>query len=199
VSSDSKWARIKDFLPGKAGDRGVAAKANRRFIEAVSWVARTGSPWRDLPEASGGHWHRAYVRHSRWGKGGMWAKLLSSVGCARPGILGGGRRHCPAHQHGAAKKRARTRGKVQGRGSSTKTHAAIGALGNPVRLLRQAGKNGVQSFVKMRRNGGQMQRLPKGLYSPKFRDEAVRLHLKDNLTITEISSRLSMPKGTLKN
>jgi transposase len=43
-----------------------------------------------------------------------------------------------------------------------------------------------------------MQRLPKGLYSPEFRDEVVRLHLEDNLTITKISSRLSMPKGTLK-
>jgi transposase len=51
----------------------------------------------------------------------------------------------------------------------------------------------------MRRNGGQMQRLPKGVYSPEFRDEAVRLHLENKLTITEIANRLSLPKGTLKN
>lgn len=44
-----------------------------------------------------------------------------------------------------------------------------------------------------------MQRLPKGVYSPGFRDQAVRLHLEDNLTLTEISNRLSLPKGTLKN
>lgn len=44
-----------------------------------------------------------------------------------------------------------------------------------------------------------MQRLPKGVYSPEFRDQAVRLHLEDNLTLTEISNRLSLPKGTLKN
>jgi transposase len=44
-----------------------------------------------------------------------------------------------------------------------------------------------------------MQRLPKGAYSPEFRDEAVRLHLEDKLTVAEISSRLSLPKGTLKN
>jgi transposase-like protein len=58
---------------------------------------------------------------------------------------------------------------------------------------------GNQSFDKMRRNGGQVQRLPKGVYCPEFRDEAVRLHLENNLTITEIANRLSLPKGTLKN
>lgn len=44
-----------------------------------------------------------------------------------------------------------------------------------------------------------MQRLPKGVYNPGFRDQAVRLHLGDNLAVAEISSRLSIPKGTLKN
>jgi transposase len=44
-----------------------------------------------------------------------------------------------------------------------------------------------------------MQRLPKGAYSPEFRDETVRLHLEDKLTVAEISSRLSLPEGTLKN
>jgi transposase len=57
VLSDSQGGRIKDFLPGKSSDCGVTAKANRRFVEAVLWIARTGSPWRDLPEVFG-HWHR---------------------------------------------------------------------------------------------------------------------------------------------
>jgi transposase len=65
--------------------------------------------------------------------------------------------------------------------------------------LRQAGKNGVQNFDKMRGNGEQMQRLPKGVYNPEFRGQAVRLHLEGNLTVAEIPSRLSIPKGTLKN
>jgi transposase-like protein len=43
-----------------------------------------------------------------------------------------------------------------------------------------------------------MQRLPKGFYSPKFRDEAVRLHLENKLTIAENANRLSLSKGTLK-
>ncbi|TKB59418.1 MAG: transposase [Nitrospira sp.] len=43
---------------------GVAAKDNRLFIEAVLWIARTGSPWRDLDSALG-NWHATYTRFSR--------------------------------------------------------------------------------------------------------------------------------------
>lgn len=64
---DDQWERIKDLLPGKASDRGVTARDNRLFVEAVLWVARTGSPWRDLPD-SYGHWHRVYVRYDRWSR-----------------------------------------------------------------------------------------------------------------------------------
>ena len=47
---DDQWQRIEHLLPGKASDRGVTVKDNRRFVEAVLWIMRTGSPWRDLPE-----------------------------------------------------------------------------------------------------------------------------------------------------
>jgi len=105
--SDSQWERIKDFLPGKAGDRGVTAKDNRLFVEAVLWIARTGSPWRDLPEDFG-HWHRVYVRYSRWGKKGAWARLSSSMSDA-PDLeyLMVDGSIVRVHQHGAAKKTAR--------------------------------------------------------------------------------------------
>lgn len=62
---DDQWERIEQLLPGKVSDRGVTARDNRRFVEAILWIMRTGSPWRDLP-AEFGHWHRTYVRFSRW-------------------------------------------------------------------------------------------------------------------------------------
>ncbi|MBC8643089.1 transposase [Caballeronia sp. EK] len=34
---------------------------NRLFVEALLWIARTGSPWRDLPKEFG-RWHTAYIR-----------------------------------------------------------------------------------------------------------------------------------------
>lgn len=104
VLSDAKWERIKDFLPGKAGDSGVTARDNRLFVEAVLWIARTGSPWRDLPEEFG-PWHRVYVRYSRWGKKGVWSQLLSVVSDV-PDLeyLMVDGSIVRVHQHGAAKK-----------------------------------------------------------------------------------------------
>ena len=49
---NDQWARIEQLLPGKKSDPGCTAKNNRRFVEAVLWVMRTGSPWRDLPTNS---------------------------------------------------------------------------------------------------------------------------------------------------
>jgi transposase len=48
--SDDHWERIRDLLPDKEGDPGVTAADNRRFVDAVLWIAKTGAPWRDLPE-----------------------------------------------------------------------------------------------------------------------------------------------------
>lgn len=50
---DDQWDKIKDALPGKEGDKGRTAADNRLFIDAVMWIAKTGAPWRDLPEYYG--------------------------------------------------------------------------------------------------------------------------------------------------
>lgn len=75
---NSQWDRIKDLLPGKAGDRGATAQDNRRFIEAVLWILRTGAPWRDLP-ADLGNWHTTYMRFVRWKRSGVWQRILDAV------------------------------------------------------------------------------------------------------------------------
>ena len=46
--SDADWGRIKDLMPGRPGQHGVAGD-NRLFIDAVLYVDRTGIPWADLP------------------------------------------------------------------------------------------------------------------------------------------------------
>ena len=75
---DDQWDRIKDLLPGKVSDAGVTGKDNRLFVEAVLWIARTGSPWRDLDPALG-KWHTTYTRFSRWGKKGVWQRVIEAV------------------------------------------------------------------------------------------------------------------------
>src|SRR2546429_314600 len=49
VLTDAQWAKMEPLCLGKRGDPGRSGKDNRRFVEAVLWIARTGSPWRDLP------------------------------------------------------------------------------------------------------------------------------------------------------
>jgi len=50
---------------GNSSDPGRTGADNRLFIEALLWLARTGSPWRDLP-AFFGNWNSVFVHFSRW-------------------------------------------------------------------------------------------------------------------------------------
>ena len=65
--SDFQWAKIEAMLTGRVGNCGVTAANNRQFVEGVLWIARTGSPWRDLPPELG-NWHSTYTRFNRWCK-----------------------------------------------------------------------------------------------------------------------------------
>ena len=115
---DDQWDRIKDLLPGKATDPGVTGKDNRLFVEAVLWIGRTGSPWRDLPPALG-NWHTTYTRFSRWGKAGVWERVFAAIsGDADLECLFIDSTVVRAHQHaaGAQKKRANRRWGVRAAG-----------------------------------------------------------------------------------
>jgi len=75
---DDQWARIEHRLPGKASDPDCTAKDNRLFVEAVLWILRTGSPWRDLPREFG-NWHSTYIRFTRWRDSGVWGRLADEL------------------------------------------------------------------------------------------------------------------------
>jgi transposase len=75
---DDQWERIKDLLPGKAGDVGVTARDNRRFVEAVLYRYRAGIPWRDLPARFGG-WKNTHRRFTRWAKNGVWHTVFQHL------------------------------------------------------------------------------------------------------------------------
>ena len=104
MRNDQQWAKIEPLLPGKASDCGVTAKDNRRFLEAVLWVNRTGSPWRDLPEYFG-HWHRVYVRYNRWAHKGVWQRVFEALAAvADVEFVPIDATIIRVHQHGAAQK-----------------------------------------------------------------------------------------------
>jgi transposase len=49
--TDFEWAAIKPFLPNKP--RGVPRVNDRRVLNGIFWVLRSGAPWRDLPVSLG--------------------------------------------------------------------------------------------------------------------------------------------------
>jgi transposase len=77
--TDEQWLRIEPLLPGRAGDGGRVGKDNRLFVNAVLFVAKTGVPWRDLPERFG-KWNSVWRRFDRWCASGVWVKLASILG-----------------------------------------------------------------------------------------------------------------------
>ena len=78
VLNDVQWERVAPLLPGKPGDPGRSGADNRRFLEAVLWVARTGAPWRDVhPEF--GCWNSIFRRFRRWARKGVFEKIFNSL------------------------------------------------------------------------------------------------------------------------
>lgn len=76
--TDEQWLRIEHLLPGKASDPGATAKDNRLFINAVLWIARSGAPWRDLPDRYG-DWNSVFQRFNRWSKKGRWKQIFEAL------------------------------------------------------------------------------------------------------------------------
>ena len=139
--SDDQWERIADLLPKRQGDQKAIAEDHRFFIEAVLWIARTGAPWRDLP-SSFGHWNNVYKRFSRWVKNGTWDRIMQAT-VVDPDLeaLLLDSTIVRAHQHaaGAEKKNGPQAIGLSRGGRTTKIHAAVDALGNPVRCILTAG------------------------------------------------------------
>jgi transposase len=78
VLSDEQWTRISGLIIGRPDQRGSTGRDNRMFVEGVLWIVRTGSPWRDLPEAFG-EWNSVFRRFSRWSQKGIWQRAFEAL------------------------------------------------------------------------------------------------------------------------
>jgi len=78
VLTDAQWAKMEPHCLGKASDPGRTGGDGRLFVEAVLWIARTGSPWRDLPPMFG-KWNTVFARYRWWVKAGVFKRLFDAV------------------------------------------------------------------------------------------------------------------------
>ena len=76
--TDRQWKHLAPHLSGKNGDIGRPCDDNRRFINAVLWITRSGAPWRDLPEGYG-KWGTVFQRYNRWSKAGRWEAIFHII------------------------------------------------------------------------------------------------------------------------
>jgi transposase len=79
--SEAEWRMIEPLLPDKP--RGVARVDDRRVLNGIFYVLRTGSPWRDLPERYGPY-TTVYNRYNRWAKAGVWLRMFEALAARSP-------------------------------------------------------------------------------------------------------------------
>ncbi|MFI0845993.1 IS5 family transposase [Mesorhizobium sp. IMUNJ 23232] len=137
VLTDAQWARMEPHCLGKPTDPGRSGGDNRRFIEAVLWVVRTGSPWRDLP-AFFGNWNTVFKRYRDWVKADVFIRLFEACSDAPDmeyAMIDA--TIVKVHRHGQGAKggtQSQAIGRSKG-GMTTKILALTDALGNLVRFV----------------------------------------------------------------
>lgn len=77
--SDEQWEQTSPHLPAKAANGGRPYVGDQSTtVEGILWIARTGAPWRDLPEGFC-KWNTVYGRFRRWSAKGVLRRVLESL------------------------------------------------------------------------------------------------------------------------
>jgi len=74
--TDEEWAIIEPLLPPQG--RGPQRKDDRKVLDGIFYILRTGAPWRDLPERYGPR-TTVYNRYNRWGERGVWRVIFEAL------------------------------------------------------------------------------------------------------------------------
>jgi transposase len=78
VLSDREWNLLAPLLPQRA-QTGRPPNDHRTIIDVLLWLAKTGAPWRDLPERFG-PWRTVATRFYRWTHSGFGNAFSPSCG-----------------------------------------------------------------------------------------------------------------------
>ena len=137
--SDCEWSVIKPMLPNKP--RGIPRVDDRRVLNGIFWVLRSGAPWRDLPEIYGPR-TTCYNRFVRWRRARVWDQIMEALAAAHEAAVQMiDTSVVRVHQHGActAGNREQHMGRSHG-GLTSKVYAVVDAKGLPVRLGLTSGE-----------------------------------------------------------
>ena len=74
--TDYEWGVIRPMLPNKP--RGVPRVDDRRVLNGILWILRSGAPWHDLPEGFGPY-TTCYNRFVRWRRAGVWDEIMDAL------------------------------------------------------------------------------------------------------------------------
>lgn len=78
IITDHQWAKAEPHCLGLKAHPGRTGQDTRLFLEAVFWIARTGAPWRDLPEGFG-NWNTVYRRFRDWARAGVFDRIFNAL------------------------------------------------------------------------------------------------------------------------
>ena len=78
LMSDEEWAFHEPFIRAVRAPNGRKPTNHRLVLDGIFWVARTGSPWRDLPEEFG-KWSSVYRQFRRWTLAGLWEQIMDAL------------------------------------------------------------------------------------------------------------------------
>jgi transposase len=77
LMSDQEWSCLEPFVMCNVASGGRRPKNHRLVLDGVFWIARTGVPWRDLPDHFG-KWSSVYRQFRRWTVSGLWELILDA-------------------------------------------------------------------------------------------------------------------------
>lgn len=78
--TDDQWDCISHLFPAPA-PTGRPQRDRRTVVDAILWVLRTGSPWRDIP-LEYGPWATVWDLFDKWNDDGTLDEILSELRAA---------------------------------------------------------------------------------------------------------------------